>query len=179
MMFSETPLMGSTSAWDAASINTSTVSSKEHLQQDISTLICNIHTPKENTIKSIKLHWWLDKNNKWGEIFYWLILPPFIISLCTVFNWNLYRLTDWRLTNTWQYRTQYVEFRKIIPLLNINQTFISQTLQVKNGVKDPSWIHFYLLPMYANTSQQRICLWPCPPPHEDVFGQFYTIVYNI
>jgi hypothetical protein len=31
MMFSETPLMGSTSAWEAASISTSTVSSKEHL----------------------------------------------------------------------------------------------------------------------------------------------------
>jgi len=29
MMFSETPLIGSTSAWAAASINTSTVSSKE------------------------------------------------------------------------------------------------------------------------------------------------------
>lgn len=102
-------------------------------------------------------------------------------TLFSVQNWNLYRLTDWRLTNrpTWQDTTQYVEFRKIIPLININQTFISQTLQVKNGVKDPSWIHFYLLPMYANTSQQRICLWPCPPPHEDVFGQFYTIVYNI
>lgn len=31
MIFSETPLMGSTSACDAASINTSTVSSNEHL----------------------------------------------------------------------------------------------------------------------------------------------------
>ena len=30
MMFSETPLMGSTSAWEAASMRTSTVSSKEH-----------------------------------------------------------------------------------------------------------------------------------------------------
>lgn len=51
MIFSDTPLMGSTSAWDAASINTSTVSSKEHLQQDIAILICNIHTPKENIIR--------------------------------------------------------------------------------------------------------------------------------
>lgn len=33
MIFSETPLMGSTSAWAAASINTSTVSSKEHLMR--------------------------------------------------------------------------------------------------------------------------------------------------
>ena len=33
MMFSDTPLIGSTSAWLAASINTSTVSSKEHLMR--------------------------------------------------------------------------------------------------------------------------------------------------
>lgn len=31
MMFSDTPLMGSFSAWDAASMSTSTVSSNEHL----------------------------------------------------------------------------------------------------------------------------------------------------
>ena len=33
MMFSDTPRIGSTSAWEAASINTSTVSSKEHLMR--------------------------------------------------------------------------------------------------------------------------------------------------
>ena len=33
MMFSDTPRMGSTSAWEAASIKTSTVSSKEHLMR--------------------------------------------------------------------------------------------------------------------------------------------------